>query len=158
MKLDQVFQTARDDDFTRSIAQLAQLTVADVQIISKQPGSTVYYFYLTETLVNKSNPDQSANAQMIRLYNWYISDNPIPQQYGLPPIISFQLVAFDGQSEEPILLLLGTDSTEVEPIVPSQPSVATDQRFIVRNTAASSKHTTTSLLLILLALLVILLW
>jgi len=151
MKLDQVFQTARDDDFARSIAQLTQLSVADVQIIAKQPGSTVYYFYLTDSSVNKSNPQQSANAQMILLYNWYISDNPILQQTGLPPIISFQIVAFDAQTEEPTVLLLGTDSTEVEAIVPSQPSVATDQPFIVRN-SATSLDTTALLLSMFLAL------
>lgn len=162
MKLDQVFQTSREEDFVRSIAQLASVGVNDVQVIAKQPGSTIYYFYLRDSSVEKSQPENSANAQMIRLYDWYIADDTILQRTGLPPIISFQLVMFDAESYQPIPLLLGDTSSQEAPIVPPQPSLRTDQTFIVQNNAMSRQQNSWTIsigfTLLILTITTLLLW
>ena len=155
MKLDQIFQTSREEDFVRSIAQLTSVEVNDVQVIAKQPGSTIYYFYLRDSSIEKSQPENSANSQMIRLHDWYIADDTILQRTGLPPIISFQLVMFDAESYQPIVLLLGDTSSQEAPIVPPQPSLRTDQTFIVQNNAMSRQQQTSWTISIYFTLLIL---
>jgi len=96
MKLDQLFQDSREEDFQRSIALLLNLTFAsDVTVLLARPGSTIYYFIITEgnAKFDPIQTDITGNEYMVLLYDLYLGNSPQLTESNLPTILNFNVVA-----------------------------------------------------------------
>jgi len=96
MKLDQLFEDSREEDFQRSIALILNLTFAsDVTVLLSRPGSTIYYFFITEgdAKFDPIQTDITGNEYMALLYDLYLENSPQLTESNLPTILSFNVVA-----------------------------------------------------------------
>jgi len=161
IEFDSLFVESLPQVFQRTIATLLNLTSpSNVVIVSSRPSSTIYYFYLNDDN-SKLNPLASAlsgNEQMLLLYDTYVTKSPYLTQSQLPPILSFNLVALQGQTGGTGQLLLVPASFEDQPvaIVLPQPKVLNGQVVYLSNQGHQlSNSATTSLLVLFISFLVL---
>jgi len=114
MRIDLPYQLSDNDSFQRLIALLTNASYADVAIVGRRPGSTIYYFYIGGS---------QGNAQSIYLYDQYLSHNDVFSNIGLPTILSYYVVAPEGNDDDgDSARTLYIDGSAPDPIVPPQPS------------------------------------
>jgi len=133
LELDADFGSYRTEDFQRSLGSLLNLTSpSNVVVLLSRPGSTVFYFYITEgsARINSSSTDLNGNEQMLLFYDLYVTSSPTITNSGLPSILSFQIVSRDSENGgDSGVVLFQPSEPQPNVLVPPQPIII-DQKIV----------------------------